>query len=716
MQRIGRYEVRERIAAGAMGVVFLGHDPQLDREVAIKVVSAGAGANELQRKRFLTECRALARLGHPNIVRVHDVGLLDGTPYMVMDLVHGETLQDRVDHTGPLGQREVATLGSKLARALQHAHDQGVLHRDVKPANVIQTPNGEPLLTDFGLARDLEEGAERITQTGVWTGTPGYWSPEQARGRHAELGPASDVYSLGATLYTLLTGEPLYTSSSLVEALQQAGRPPTRPSKLRTDLDRELESVVLTCLAGDPADRYPSGAALADDLESWLEREPATSSLPLAWIVGAVALLAGLALVVAAVVYPSGPPPERSETPAPPSPAPAKTADTAPETPNPLSAPAPDPARAKRRAAARKREFARILKRGQLRAQQGNMEPAYRDLRRAVALDPSSSQAHFTLGTVAVILRRFDEALRACNRAVALEPKSALAHYSRGMVRQARKDLHGAIGDFTKSLELSAQLEPGSDHALGARGVIGVHIILGKLYLQVDQLSGARAHLDAALKAQPNLDDALFTRARVRSRQGDDPGALEDLQAARRLKPNDVTILTNLGMVLANLGKYPRAAATFRRAIKIQPTDALHRRRGLIRYHAGNRQGAFQDLRRAIELAPDVPNNHLWLFGLGQQVSLDAVVGESPAGRVAQHLLGKLSAKQVLNGLQRQGATRRQLAAQDCAVLCFLGLKAERDADLPQARDYYKRAVATNARGMLEFTWALIRLRKLRRD
>ncbi len=217
------------LGRGGFGAVFRARDPASGREVAIKVLFAGAAAPPSARARFAREAQALARLRHPNIVAVHDAGEVDGAPFLVMDLVEGEGLDGRLRRGGPLDPLEAARVTLAVARALGHAHRVGVLHRDVKPPNVLlPADGGEPRLADFGLARDLDD-TERLTRTGVLLGTPGFCAPEQLGGGGA-VGPATDVYGAGATLYMALTGlAPMRGASASEVPLAPAGRPPGPP-------------------------------------------------------------------------------------------------------------------------------------------------------------------------------------------------------------------------------------------------------------------------------------------------------------------------------------------------------------------------------------------------------------------------------------------------------------------------------------------------------
>jgi WD40 repeat protein len=267
---IGAYEVIDELGRGGMGVVYLARQRTLDRLVAIKVLAGGAYAGAAVEERFLREARNAARLHHPHIVAIHEIGRHEGRPFYSMDLVEGEDLAVYAARRRP-SPRESALLVAKVARAVQHAHGAGVLHRDLKPANVLIDAAGEPHLTDFGLAVAIEGSAE-LTRTGEVLGSPSYMAPEQLRG---EAVAASDVYGLGAILYSLLTGRPPFVAAQLpglIAAIAQGDPVPLR--RIDASLPRDLETIALRALAREPAGRYASAAALADDLERWLEGRP----------------------------------------------------------------------------------------------------------------------------------------------------------------------------------------------------------------------------------------------------------------------------------------------------------------------------------------------------------------------------------------------------------------------------------------------------------
>ena len=307
-RRLGNYELLAEIGRGGMGVVYKARQIGLGRIVALKLIRAGddCGAHDLAR--FRIEATAAAQLQHPNIVQVYEVGEEDGRPYLSLEWVDGGTLEQRLAGT-PQPALDAAALVERLARAVQHAHERGVIHRDLKPSNILlvsggvvsggvvsggvvsgewsentthhstthQTSSQQPKITDFGLARRWpigkteHEARDGPTQTGAILGTPGYMAPEQAGGRSREVGPAADIYALGAILYALLTGRPPFRGVSVLETLEQVrSQEPVAPTRLQPNVGRDLETICLKCLAKEPERRYPSAAALADDLQRFL--------------------------------------------------------------------------------------------------------------------------------------------------------------------------------------------------------------------------------------------------------------------------------------------------------------------------------------------------------------------------------------------------------------------------------------------------------------
>jgi WD40 repeat protein/tRNA A-37 threonylcarbamoyl transferase component Bud32 len=270
-RRVAGYEVLEELGRGGMSVVYKARQAQPNRLVALKMILAGRHIDPARRARLLVEADAIARLRHPHIVQIYEAGEHDGLPFLSLELVSGGSLADKRGGW-PLPARQAAALVETLACAIQHSHEHGVVHRDLKPANVLLTGEGQPKITDFGLAR--HERPE-LTATGAVLGTPSYMAPEQAGGDNRAVGPAADVYGLGAILYELLTGRPPFRGATALETLEQVrNRPADSPRLSNPAVDRDLATICLHCLEKSPGRRYPSAAALADDLRRWLNREP----------------------------------------------------------------------------------------------------------------------------------------------------------------------------------------------------------------------------------------------------------------------------------------------------------------------------------------------------------------------------------------------------------------------------------------------------------
>lgn len=279
----GDYELLEEIGRGGMGVVFKARQNSLDRIVALKMILQGDFATEADLQRFRTEAESAGRLVHPHIVPVYEVGDRDGRPYFSMRYVAGTTLAQRIA-AGPLPPRDAAALLTPICRAVAEAHRNGILHRDLKPSNILIDEEGRPYVSDFGLAKRVplpseaeapESRAHSLTQSGAIVGTPGYMAPEQAAGRRGAVGVATDVYSLGALLYAMLSGRAPFQAASPVDTvLMVLEQEPVPPRMFNRNTDPDLEMIALKCLQKPIDLRYPSADALADDLEAYLAGDP----------------------------------------------------------------------------------------------------------------------------------------------------------------------------------------------------------------------------------------------------------------------------------------------------------------------------------------------------------------------------------------------------------------------------------------------------------
>lgn len=271
--QFGDFELQALLGRGGMGIVYRAQQISLDREVAIKMILKDQLATQQERQRFFAEARATAKLEHPGIVPVYDVGEIDGRPYFVMKFIKGRTLYELIQD-GDVTPRLAARYLEQICRAVQFAHDRGIVHRDIKPSNILIDETGHARLTDFGLAK-MSDSMDSLTKTGVVLGTPTYMSPEQASGRLGPIGPASDVYSLGSVLYHAITGQPPFIGKNPVDLVFKIlEQDPPPPRVIAPNVDRDLEMIAVRALQKPQDLRYRSADAMGDDLLAYLRDEP----------------------------------------------------------------------------------------------------------------------------------------------------------------------------------------------------------------------------------------------------------------------------------------------------------------------------------------------------------------------------------------------------------------------------------------------------------
>jgi tetratricopeptide (TPR) repeat protein len=575
---VGDYEVVREVARGGMGVIYEARHPGHSQPLAVKVLLPGA-VEPSDMERFCREVEALARLDHPHIIPVRDVGQHRGQPFLVMDLVEGDTLAGLLRTHGSLDPQRVARIGAALAHALHHAHERGILHRDMKPANVLLGAEGRPILTDFGLARDRLGARSALTRTGEALGTPAYMAPEQAQADRASFGPATDLYGLGATLYELLAGVPPFQGPTPMVVMTKAVLdPPTPLLELRPSLDPALAEIVERCLEKKPGDRFPSGQALAAALEGWLRPERLVGVSPR--VLAVSVLLAVLVGVGAALlVGRSGPPAESAADP---------VEDLGPSEPLAQPVAVPDPLLEK-------------LARADALVARGDEDGAVVLLEEVAAADEQDYEALLRLHELAV------------SRGFVLHP--AVTHYLRRIVvlgeREADPSAPLLLARAWDALgaERYADGVTMATHALehpaaSRRWLLAARVCRANGRLKLGDVESALEDVERVLAVDPTDRRALLLRGLARGDLGL-PGALEDLSASLDGAPN-AEGFTFRAERLIHTGRIPEAEADVERALALRPDDPrAHYLLGQTRLLQRDPAGALPAFTRATELLPD---------------------------------------------------------------------------------------------------------------
>jgi serine/threonine-protein kinase len=612
------YEVITELGRGGMGVAYLARHGTLQRLVALKMLLAGLHADTTARQRFRTEALALARLQHPNMVQIHEVGEHDGKPFLALEYAPGGSLMAKVAGT-PQPERDAARLVRTLARAVHYMHGQGILHRDLKPTNILLTAFGTPKISDFGLAKllDAESGP---TQSEALIGTPNYMAPEQAAANAREVGPSTDVYSLGAILYELISGRAPFQAATPLGTLDQVRTQEPLPlRRLCFSVSPDLETICLKCLEKEPGKRYPSAGALADDLTCFLEGRPIQAQpvpvwqrlwrrgrrrpAAIAWTLVAVALVGILTSAWflfraadqmagqraeqkyqdfvqcrnEALVYGSLAPDEGTLFLRADARANLQTAESAAQKALALAGlklgsnttPAPTGFPNSRKAEVTRDSYALILILASIKAQQpspanggkGRYREALRVLDRAGQFEFETQAYHLRRAFFLERLGEQAEARRDRNRASLLLPVGALDHFLIGEEQYRRGDWEEAKSAFNRAL----CVQPAHFWA---------QFFLAVCHLKGRQWQAAKAGLNACLILQPDFIWAYLFRSFANEKLEARAEAETDFQKALDLNPSgnaQYVLLLSRGIHHSHERELQRAAADFRSARDLKP-------------------------------------------------------------------------------------------------------------------------------------------------
>ena len=589
MMRIGPYEVLGEVGRGGMGVVFRVRTPE-GSDAALKLLLK---ADPATFARFERERRLQGALGEEaGFVGLLDAGVSDergverAQAWIVMPFVPGGTLRDRL-RRGPLGVAETIALGEELARALGHAHERGIVHRDVKPENVLFTASGRALLADLGLAKHFDRAAPGASQSlslsrsGAFRGTAGYMSPEQIE-TPSSVGPPADVFALGAVLHECLSGRPAFRGETVFELLANVTDGTVEPVD-RPDLPAWLAGVLGRALDPDPAARFANGADLARSLGERGARPRRALPLVAGAALGA-ALLGGL---LVAASWPAAPAPAKPVEVAKSHEPPAKTSVPAkaetPATPSTADSEAPPPGPGTEE----------LVALANAKLANKDVEGAIEGLTAAIEREPERPITWAIRAAARGMKGDVDGAIADSTRAIELDPGLAKAWVNRSLARFNKHDLEGSIADATKAIAL----DPGLPGAWACRA--------DALALGPD-LDRAFSDYSKAIELDPGSGELWSHRGSVRGRNGDPAGALADLTKATELDPGLPNAWANRGILRAAKDEVDGAIADFTRAIELEPGfTAAWANRGSARLSKGDSKGAIADLERALALGPD---------------------------------------------------------------------------------------------------------------
>ena len=598
--RLGQYELLERIGQGGMGVVLKALDHRLNRIVAIKVLAPGLADGALARQRFMREARAAAAVCHDHVVTIHAVDEFAGQPYIVMQLVGGQSLQQKLDRIGPIEVTEVVRIGMQIASGLAAAHAQGLVHRDIKPANILLENGMERVkITDFGLARAVDDAS--LTDSGTIAGTPNYMSPEQARSEPVDF--STDLFSLGSVLYVMCTGQPPFRADSTVAVLRKVSDDTPRPIReLKPDVPDWLVAIISKLMAKAPAERYQSATELSDVLAAHLAelREPARPSSsvvasPIARrtksrrTIGVIALMLGLAATAIVSLswsrFHASDSSNLSGTPVSRPPVPPSRPDQPPAqaSHDVVVAVSRDPVMSK--------TFFGLAREA---AKKGDQKRALGLYDEAIARDPANSAALLARASMLSTYANanWSGAIADTTEAIRLDPKNADAYELRARARGRSHAFRAAIDDATESIRLDASRQE-------------AYVIRGAAYNGLGEWSHAVVDLNTVIRRAPDWSWNWFERANAYFGLGEHDRALSDVNHAIELDRSIDQFWYLRGRIHAGRDDYAQALADLSEGIRVTPLpDRYHgyRQRGDVEISFSKIDRAIADYSEAIRL------------------------------------------------------------------------------------------------------------------
>ena len=591
----GKYELLDELDIGGMGVVFRAMDLRLKRNVALKLVDLGPRPSPEMVERFEREARMTARLRHPAIVPVHDFGEFNGRHFLVMDFVEGKTLGERIAK-GDLPLRDAVEVVRQVAEGVAHAHAEGVIHRDLKPDNVLVSKEGKGFVTDFGLAKETGKPGVRsgLTKTGMAIGTAVYMSPEAAEGDIRAFGPRTDVYGLGAVLYEVLTGRPPFSGESIVSILATVmTQDPERPTRLRPEVPRELEVICLRAMEKEPSRRYASAQAVADDLARWLAGTP-IHARPMgavtkimrrvrrgrSWLAGVAILLAVSAGALGAVLWKYRAERLRRQEA-------AEFFQQGLGRCQTLGGLREAIAFLDKAIASRPDYQEAFFQRGVAKLQLGDSAGATDDLERAVAIDPRSADTWYHLGRAACeVPNRRKRSREAFERLLEIDPSYRLAPLARARLAWLEGDLVAA-----------ARLCDDAEKAIGSDEEI--HFLRGSIAADRGDSRAAIDHYSRGLQVRAESWKCLVNRAKEHMGLAEFDRALADLDRAVQLNPGGVEAWANRAFCLLDLGRAKEAEEALARFEALPPSPQIPA--GLVRAKMLTGQGKWKEALEAIQ-------------------------------------------------------------------------------------------------------------------